>query len=218
MYNRQYLILKMKRQTVSFNDQVRVRKHAMTIGDSPCATGPPIAIDWELADDDMVILSLARLEEDQERRYASAIETRQRRRAKHSFAPQGPPTRRFNYYDRVQILHNAGFSSREIVEKEQEMKKIRRQRETTLLLALPTRTVKKIRKRVKKLVSGEGTMSHRRRLIMSWYQNYSGEPATDRPKNEKELKIVVPSEELEGLSEDKGKAASAAKDLEVVEA
>ena len=120
---------------VRFNDHVRVRKHAMTVGVNPaCRNGPPVTLDWEVLDD-TESTALSELELEQEQRYAEKKRTNRH-----------PPIRRLCYYDRHLILIGAGCSSADIRQAVKTTRRERRQREWT-------QTVEKMKGKWKKLTS-----------------------------------------------------------------
>ena len=164
----------MKQQNVRFNDQVRVRNYAVTVGDNPaCTIGTPVALDWKIVDDASgTVVSLQQLEEQQEHRYADAIPERKRRRQKHEHAPRGPPIRKLNYYDRQQILKDAGYSQVEIEEGERLANKERRQRAWSTRSTIPVRTVDYVRGSWKKHVQGVGSKRQQKQVVQFWYQHY----------------------------------------------
>ena len=155
-------------RSVSFDNQVRVRKHAMTIGDNPaCKLGQPVGIDWELVEDGTTFLSLKDLEEDQERRYADAIEARKQKQGRYR---SGPPVRKLNSFERMEIIEQAGCSKKEIRSLERKVNNVRIQRRSTQANVLFTNFFEKFGKRLQRKL--RGYKAERRVVVNNWYQHY----------------------------------------------
>ena len=184
--------MKKQERSVRFHEEVVIWLHSMTLGDNPtCHIGTPVTLDWRevpsspsssstsLHDPDKATSSfplripLQQLERAQEQRYAAAMVERKRRRQKHeSYIPQGPPVRKFNYYQRQAILRRAGFDDAQIVHAERQITRDRRHRAWSQQQTLPIRYVESLQKAWRKIVTGQGTQRYRRRVVKEWYKVY----------------------------------------------
>lgn len=119
---------------VSF-DTVKVRYYSMELGDHPsCSIGPPVCLSWDFTEGEPRRIDA----------YESARRFRRRRRST-----------LLNYYQRMDILKEAGFTDEEIRMADQERKKIQRQRSGTRML-LPFRKLEEVwestKRKTKRLV------------------------------------------------------------------
>ena len=186
----------MKRQathSVRFHQDVLVWQHAVVLGDNPaCRFGAPVALDWNHTDGDdssnnsnkPLHIPLLHFQRQQEHRYAVAMVERRRRRQKHEYAPQGPPIGRLSYYQRQDLLHQAGYTDEQLHAAERTIRRQQKKRAWTLQRTLPVRSVERVRRGWTKLVTGRGTVRHRNRLIQQWYDHYS---ALQKPTSLREM-------------------------------
>ena len=166
--------MKTQKPSVRFHPHVLVWQHAVVLGTNPaCRFGAPVELDWSPHTSKPLHVPLRHFQQQQERRYAVAMMERRRKRQKHEFAPQGPPVERLSYYQRQHLLHQAGYTDKELYATERSIRRDQRKRAWSLKRTLPVRSVERVQRGWKKLVTGRGSVRHRNRLIQQWHAHYN---------------------------------------------
>lgn len=161
-------------KAVSFSEDVIIWSHEVTIGDNPsCTIGTPVTLDWKRCQEEPLHLALQQLVAEQERRYAAAITERRRRRRKGEPAPHGPPCGRLNYYQRQDLLKEAGFSEEQLKLSERSIKIDKSLRAWSRRETLPIRSTERLQVVFHKLLTGEGSARRKRQIVKEWHKCYN---------------------------------------------